>query len=54
MNIIVNKMTTAIACINTNRNYICIEKDNEYYNKSLDRIEKHLKAKKEENDTQRN
>ena len=46
--------TTAIACINTNRNYICIEKDNEYYNKSLDRIEKHLKAKKEENDTQRN
>lgn len=30
--------TTAIACINTNRNYICIEKDKEYYIKSLQRI----------------
>ena len=46
--------TTAIACINTNRNYICIEKDNEYYNKSLDRIEKHLKSNRGLNDTQRN
>ena len=34
-------MTTAIACINTNRNYICIEKDKGYYEKGLERIEKH-------------
>jgi site-specific DNA-methyltransferase (adenine-specific) len=34
-------MTTAIACINTNRDYICIEKDEEYYSKGLKRIEKH-------------
>ncbi len=33
--------TTAIACINTNRNYICMEKDSEYYNKSIERILKH-------------
>ena len=37
--------TTAIACINTNRNYIGFELDEEYYKASLDRIEKH----KEEN-----
>ncbi len=30
--------TTAIACINTNRNYICIEKDEEYYKMGLKRI----------------
>lgn len=30
--------TTAIACINTNRNYICIEKDKGYYEKSLERV----------------
>ena len=33
--------TTAIACLNTNRNYIGFELDEEYYNKSLDRIEEH-------------
>ena len=33
--------TTAIACINTNRNYICMEKDYEYYNKSIESILKH-------------
>ena len=33
--------TTAIACINTNRNYIGFELDEEYYNASLDRIKKH-------------
>ena len=33
--------TTAIACINTNRNYIGFELDEGYYNASLDRIEKH-------------
>lgn len=33
--------TTAIACINTNRNYIGMEMDEEYYNKAKDRIELH-------------
>lgn len=33
--------TTAIACINTNRNYIGFELDEKYYNDSIDRIEKH-------------
>ena len=33
--------TTGIACLNTNRNYICMEKDYEYYNKSIERILKH-------------
>ena len=31
--------TTAVACINTDRNYICIEQDKEYYEKSLERIQ---------------
>lgn len=35
--------TTAIACINTNRKWICIEKDEDYYNKSIDRINTHLR-----------
>ena len=30
--------TTAIASINTNRNYICIEQNEEYYQKSLERV----------------
>lgn len=33
--------TTAIACINTNRNYIGFEKEEKYYNIILDRIKKH-------------
>lgn len=33
--------TTAIACINTNRNYILMEKEEKYYNIILDRIKKH-------------
>lgn len=33
--------TTAIACMNTNRNYIGFELNEEYYNKSLYRIEEH-------------
>lgn len=33
--------TCAIAAINTNRNYICIEKDTEMYNKSLKRLEEY-------------
>lgn len=35
--------TTAIACINTNRNYIGFELDEEYYKASLDRIKAHEK-----------
>lgn len=33
--------TTAIACINTNRSYILMEKEEKYYNIIRDRIEKH-------------
>ena len=33
--------TTAIACINTGRNYICIEKDEEYYKKAIERVKNH-------------
>lgn len=33
--------TTAIACLNTGRNYIGFELDETYYNLSLERIEKH-------------
>lgn len=34
--------TTAVACINTNRNYIGFELDKDYYDSSLVRIEQHL------------
>ena len=33
--------TTAIACLNSNRQYICIEKDETYYKRSLERIANH-------------
>lgn len=33
--------TTAISCIETNRNYICFENDINIYNKSIDRIIEH-------------
>jgi site-specific DNA-methyltransferase (adenine-specific) len=33
--------TTAIACINTNRNYIGFEKDENYFNMAQDRIKNH-------------
>ena len=33
--------TTAIACINTNRNYICIEKDKKYFDLSIERVNNH-------------
>ena len=33
--------TTAIACINTNRNYICIEKDKTYFDLSVERVNNH-------------
>lgn len=35
--------TTAIACINTGRNYIGFEKEEKYYNIILERIKKHTK-----------
>jgi len=35
--------TTAIACINTNRNYICIEKEEKYFEIGKKRIEDRLK-----------
>ena len=33
--------TTAIAAINTNRKWVCIEKEQEYYDKSIERIGNH-------------
>ena len=33
--------TTAIACLNSNRRFICIEKDETYYKRSLERIANH-------------
>lgn len=36
--------TTAVACINTNRNFICIEKDYTYHKKSVNRVKNHGKA----------
>ena len=33
--------TTAIACINTNRRYICMERDEGYYQKSVERVVNH-------------
>ena len=43
--------TTAIAAINTNRNFICIEKDSDYNQTALNRVNAHInllleKAKK--------
>lgn len=38
--------TTAIACINTNRKYICIEKVDKYFNIGSERIMKHLNLKR--------
>ena len=35
--------TLAISAINTNRNYICIEKDKGYYDLSIERVSKHRK-----------
>lgn len=36
--------TTAIACINTGRRYICYEKDPDYYRLSMKRVEEHLRT----------
>ena len=41
MNTILDKWTTAIPCINTNRNYILIEKEKKYFDIINERIEKH-------------
>lgn len=41
--------TTAITCLNTNRNFIGFEKDKTYWNLANDRIEKHLSNKGENN-----
>jgi DNA modification methylase len=35
---VAGSMTTAIACINSNRNYICMEYDQKYYDLGLSRI----------------
>lgn len=40
--------TTAIACINTSRQYICIERDPEYYRIGTQRIREHLDKKSNE------
>ena len=40
--------TTAIACMNTNRNWICIEKDEKYFEIGTKRIMEHLKSKNSE------
>lgn len=37
--------STAIACINTNRNYIGYELDTEFYNKCINRIQNHVHTK---------
>ena len=39
--------TTAIACINTNREYICMELDEAYFNKAKQRIAEHLTTPKQ-------
>ena len=39
-------MTTAIACLNTGRNYICIEQDEEMYKKAKERIAKYEQEQK--------
>lgn len=40
--------TTAIASINTGRDYICIEKDKDYYKQSLKRVKEHKRKNKKE------
>lgn len=40
--------TTAMACVNSNRNYICCEINTDYYNLSLKRLEKAMQEKQQE------
>lgn len=35
-------MTTAIACINTNRDFICIEQEEKYYQLGKERVNNHI------------
>ena len=35
--------TTALACLNTNRNFICFEKDKKYWEISIERIDNKIK-----------
>lgn len=37
--------TAAIACENTGRRWVCIEKDDEYYAKAVERVRAHVEAK---------
>ena len=43
LDIFMGSGTTGIACINTNRNFIGIELDEDYFNIAKERIENHLK-----------
>ena len=36
--------TTAIACLNTKRNFIGVELDDKYFEIGTDRVEKHIKT----------
>ena len=42
--------TTGMACINTNRKYILMEKEEKYYNVILDRISKYKKETFKDNE----
>ena len=39
--------TTAIACLNLNRNFICIEKDDKYFEVMKNRIKEHIRGLRE-------
>lgn len=41
--------STGVACINTNRNFIGIEKDDKYFDIAVNRIDKHIKENNMEN-----
>jgi DNA modification methylase len=43
MSLISNSFTTAIAAMNTNRNWICIEKESNYCEIGIKRIEENRK-----------
>ena len=45
MNIILNSGSTGVACVNTNRNFIGIEKDKKYFAVANKRINKKEKVK---------
>lgn len=39
--------TTAIACENTGRWWVCVEKDEEYYAKAVERVKRHVNDSRE-------